>query len=80
VCAEGPPFFETRTGASRQTKARWPVDVSRRARESDKDCLRREIKEELPKLKLGRRGWRVAGVRDFSLWTFWQSRRGVPLT
>jgi hypothetical protein len=22
---------ETRTGASRQTKARWPVDVSRRA-------------------------------------------------
>jgi ADP-ribose pyrophosphatase YjhB (NUDIX family) len=24
------------------------------ARESDKDCLRREIKEELPKLKLGR--------------------------
>jgi 8-oxo-dGTP diphosphatase len=26
----------------------------RRARESDKDCLRREIKEELPKLKLGR--------------------------
>src|ERR1700710_2971429 len=29
------------------------------ARESDKDCLRREIKEELPKLKLGRlRLWR----------------------
>jgi 8-oxo-dGTP diphosphatase len=26
----------------------------KRARESDKDCLRREIKEELPKLKLGR--------------------------
>jgi 8-oxo-dGTP diphosphatase len=26
----------------------------RRARESAKDCLRREIKEELPKLKLGR--------------------------
>jgi 8-oxo-dGTP diphosphatase len=26
----------------------------RRARESDKDCLRREIKEELPKLKIGR--------------------------
>jgi 8-oxo-dGTP diphosphatase len=24
------------------------------ARESDKDCLRREIKEELPKLKIGR--------------------------
>jgi 8-oxo-dGTP pyrophosphatase MutT (NUDIX family) len=26
----------------------------KRARESDKDCLRREIKEELPKLKIGR--------------------------
>ena len=26
----------------------------KRARESDRDCLRREIKEELPKLKLGR--------------------------
>lgn len=26
----------------------------KRARESDKDCLRREIREELPKLKLGR--------------------------
>src|ERR1700737_3687768 len=26
----------------------------KRARESDKDCLRREIKEELPQLKLGR--------------------------
>ena len=26
----------------------------KRARESDKDCLRREIKEELPKLKTGR--------------------------
>ena len=26
----------------------------KRARESAKDCLRREIKEELPKLKLGR--------------------------
>jgi 8-oxo-dGTP diphosphatase len=26
----------------------------KRAREDDKDCLRREIKEELPKLKLGR--------------------------
>lgn len=25
----------------------------KRARESDKDCLRREIKEELPKLRLG---------------------------
>jgi 8-oxo-dGTP diphosphatase len=26
----------------------------KRARESEKDCLRREIKEELPKLRLGR--------------------------
>ena len=26
----------------------------KRARESDKDCLRREIKEELPKIRLGR--------------------------
>jgi 8-oxo-dGTP diphosphatase len=26
----------------------------KRARESDKECLRREMKEELPKLKLGR--------------------------
>lgn len=26
----------------------------KRPRESEKDCLRREIKEELPKLKLGR--------------------------
>ena len=26
----------------------------KRARESDKDCLRREIREELPRLKLGR--------------------------
>ena len=26
----------------------------KRARESDKDCLRRELKEELPRLKLGR--------------------------
>ena len=26
----------------------------KRARESDKDCLRREIREELPKLKLGK--------------------------
>jgi 8-oxo-dGTP diphosphatase len=27
---------------------------SQRPRETEKDCLRREIKEELPKLKLGR--------------------------
>jgi hypothetical protein len=26
----------------------------KRARESEKDCLRREIREELPKLRLGR--------------------------
>jgi 8-oxo-dGTP diphosphatase len=33
----------------------WMLPGGRkRARESDKGCLRREIKEELPKLKLGR--------------------------
>jgi ADP-ribose pyrophosphatase YjhB (NUDIX family) len=37
----------------------------RRARESDKDCLRREIKEELPKLKLGRlRLWEEVKARN----------------
>src|ERR1700730_11060541 len=58
---------ETRPGASRKTKARWPLDVGgrKRARESDKDCLRREIKEELPKLKLGRlRLWKEVSARN----------------
>src|SRR3981189_1020805 len=37
----------------------------RRARESDKDCLRREIKEELPKLKLGRlRLWKEVNAKN----------------
>jgi ADP-ribose pyrophosphatase YjhB (NUDIX family) len=37
----------------------------KRARESDKDCLRREIKEELPKLKLGRlRLWKEVTTRN----------------
>jgi 8-oxo-dGTP diphosphatase len=35
------------------------------ARESDKDCLRREIKEELPKLKLGRlRLWKEVKAKN----------------
>jgi ADP-ribose pyrophosphatase YjhB (NUDIX family) len=34
-------------------------------RESEKDCLRREIKEELPKLKLGRlRLWKEVKVKN----------------
>lgn len=37
----------------------------KRARESDKDCLRREIKEELPKLKLGRISlWKEVKARN----------------
>ena len=37
----------------------------KRARESDKDCLRREIKEELPKLKLGRlRLWKEIKAKN----------------
>jgi len=37
----------------------------KRARESDKDCLRREIKEELPKLKLGRlRLWKEVKAKN----------------
>ena len=37
----------------------------KRARESDKDCLRREIREELPKLKLGRlKLWKEAKSRN----------------
>jgi 8-oxo-dGTP diphosphatase len=39
----------------RRRDGRWMFPGGRkRERESDKDCLRREIKEELPKLKLGR--------------------------
>src|SRR3954464_5824795 len=37
----------------------------KRARESDKDCLKREIKEELPKLKLGRlRLWKEVTAKN----------------
>ena len=37
----------------------------KRERESDKDCLRREIKEELPKLKLGRlRLWKEVKAKN----------------
>jgi 8-oxo-dGTP diphosphatase len=37
----------------------------RRARESEKDCLRREIKEELPKLRLGRvRLWKEVKAKN----------------
>lgn len=37
----------------------------KRARESEKDCLRREIKEELPKLRLGRvRLWKEVKARN----------------
>ena len=38
----------------RRSDGLWMFPGGRkRSRESDKDCLRREIKEELPKLKLG---------------------------
>ena len=37
----------------------------KRPRETDKDCLRREIKEELPKLKLGHvRLWREVTAKN----------------
>src|SRR5712675_3068162 len=37
----------------------------KRARESDKECLRREMKEELPKLKLGRlRLWKEVKAKN----------------
>lgn len=39
----------------------------KRQRESEKDCLRREIKEELPKLKLGRlRLWKEVKAKKSS--------------
>ena len=39
----------------RRRDRRWMFPGGRkRARENEKDCLRREIREELPKLKLGR--------------------------
>jgi hypothetical protein len=37
----------------------------KRARENEKDCLRREIKEELPKLRLGRvRLWKEVKAKN----------------
>src|SRR6516225_9135887 len=37
----------------------------KRGRETDKDCLRREIREELPKLKLGRlKLWREVKAKN----------------
>jgi 8-oxo-dGTP diphosphatase len=37
----------------------------KRSRESEKDCLRREIKEELPKLKMGRvRLWKEVKAKN----------------
>ena len=49
----------SREGSGRRTGGR------KRARESDKDCLRREIKEELPKFKLGRlRLWKDVRTRN----------------
>lgn len=37
----------------------------KRSRESEKDCLRREIKEELPKLRLGRvRLWKEVKAKN----------------
>ena len=44
----------------------WMLPGGRkRARETEKDCLRREIKEELPKLSLGRvRLWKKVTARN----------------
>jgi hypothetical protein len=48
--------LETRKGPSREAQERSALDVPggrKRGGETEKQCLRREIKEELPKLKLG---------------------------
>jgi 8-oxo-dGTP diphosphatase len=50
----------------RKRDGAWTFPGGRkRERESDKDCLRREIKEELPKLKLGRlRLWKEVKAKN----------------
>jgi 8-oxo-dGTP diphosphatase len=63
----------------------------KRARESDKDCLRREIKEELPKLKFGRlRLWKEVKAKNrrsgrkmsdaIFVKATWRKPRGIRLT
>jgi 8-oxo-dGTP diphosphatase len=50
----------------RRRDGRWMFPGGRkRRRESEKECLRREIKEELPKLKLGRlRLWKEVKAKN----------------
>ena len=50
----------------RRRDRRWMFPGGRkRARENDKQCIRREIKEELPKLRLGRlRLWKEVKKRN----------------
>jgi 8-oxo-dGTP diphosphatase len=50
----------------RRRDRRWMFPGGRkRARESEADCLRREIREELPKLKLGRlRLWKEVKAKN----------------
>ena len=65
----------------------------KRARESEKDCLRREIKEELPKLRLGRvRLWKEVKAKNrrsgrkmsdaifLARKAIWRKPRGIRLT
>src|SRR5215470_2445122 len=50
----------------RRSDGSWMFPGGRkRGRENDKDCIRREIKEELPKLKLGRlRLWKEVKAKN----------------